>query len=155
MDNKKSNASRACRLKVATLLIDGGSTSQLNEAIELCESNGCEALTAKLTSFGAKNHFFSALLVALALGDPLLVQNKLGQYKDIDYSFAATRECDFITKLVTALENIDLEAFETACADFDRITPFDPWKIRLLLKAKEPLTAANEAAQGGGDVDLS
>lgn len=37
------------------------------------------------------------------------------------------------------------------CADFDRITPLDPWKTSMLLKAKQFIS---EAA-GDGEVDLS
>jgi alpha-soluble NSF attachment protein len=156
MDNKKSNSSQ-CRLKVASLLINIGSADALREAAEVFEAAGRDSLTAKLTSFSAKNHFFAALLVLMAMGDPVQVNNKMSAFKDADFSFNGTRECDFITKLVAAVEAYDIESFETACSDFDRITPLDPWKIKLLLLAKQPVIDANGGVATGadGEVDLS
>lgn len=39
---------------------------------------------------------------------------------------------------------MDGEAFATACADFDRITPLDPWKTSILLLAKNHITSADD-----------
>jgi len=155
MDNKKSNSSQ-CRLKVASLLIELGGIDSLREAAEVFEAAGKDALTAKLTSFSAKNHFFAALLVLLALGDPVQVNNKINLFKEYDFSFGGSRECDFISKLIAAVEAYDIEVFESVCADFDRITPLDPWKIKLLLQAKQPIIDANGGtSQADGDIDLS
>jgi alpha-soluble NSF attachment protein len=40
------------------------------------------------------------------------------------------------------MENFNAEEFSQACADFDRITPLDPWKSSVLLKIKRHLMAA-------------
>ena len=45
----------------------------------------------------------------------------------------------------------DGEGYATACAEFDRITPLDPWKTSVLLKAKKSI--AGEGG-GGGESDL-
>ncbi len=45
---------------------------------------------------------------------------------------------------------MNIELFGTACADFDRITPLDPWKTSMLIKAKKIITDA----VGEEEVDL-
>ena len=50
-----------------------------------------------------------------------------------------------------ASEEFSAEDFSQACSDYDRISPLDPSKTSLLLKAKKVIT--DQA--GDGDVDLS
>jgi alpha-soluble NSF attachment protein len=49
------------------------------------------------------------------------------------------------------MEAYDADNFAQSCADFDRITPLDPWKTSMLLKAKRFI---NEVA-GSDEPDLS
>lgn len=48
------------------------------------------------------------------------------------------------------MEENNKDDYSQACADFDRITPLDPWKTTILLKGLSHITAAT-----GEDVDLS
>lgn len=145
-DNKKSNAS-TCMLKVAQFAAEEGNAAR---AAGIYESNGKEGLSSRLGAFGAKAHLTMALLCYLALGDAVQVTNKLDEYKSLDVSFPASRECQFIEKLVQAGEDMNIEDFSEACADFDRITPLDALKTSLLLRAKEHIVDAS-----GGEVDLT
>ena len=52
-----------------------------------------------------------------------------------------------------ACEDTSLEAFAKACADFGLITPLDPWKTSMLLKAKKFI--ADMAGEDGDGVDLT
>jgi alpha-soluble NSF attachment protein len=175
-DNKKSNANQAL-LKAATFLSESGEASQIQEAAKIFEDIGKDSLSSRLGAFSAKNYFFQALVCYLALADPIQVSRKLEQYSSDDHTFPSSRECDLITKLNKvncrfrrifsylinifrqAVEAYDLETFEGACADFDRITPLDGWKINLLLRAKQPILDAmgteSGVGDGGDDVDLS
>lgn len=137
MDSKKSNANQ-CMVKVANLSSGSDSTAdQLIVAADIYEELGVESLQSNLGKYSAKGHFFSCNLCHLAAGDLVMVENKIAFSKDKDFSFASSRECEFLEKLVEASNNQDGEAFSTACADFDRITPLDPWKTSLLLKSKK------------------
>eukprot|EP00595_Chromulina_sp_UTEXLB2642_P002300 CAMPEP_0196765250 /NCGR_PEP_ID=MMETSP1095-20130614/7881_1 /TAXON_ID=96789 ORGANISM="Chromulina nebulosa, Strain UTEXLB2642" /NCGR_SAMPLE_ID=MMETSP1095 /ASSEMBLY_ACC=CAM_ASM_000446 /LENGTH=108 /DNA_ID=CAMNT_0042122979 /DNA_START=509 /DNA_END=835 /DNA_ORIENTATION=+ len=108
-------------------------------------------MESRLGSYSAKGYLFQSLLCLLAAGDSVAVNQKLDAYKDIDYSFGSSRECGFIEKLVSAIEAMDSETFATACAEFDRISPLDPWKTSVLLKAKRHIST-----DGGDDeVDLA
>lgn len=95
-DNKKSNGN-TCLLKVAQFSAEEGNYVK---AAQIYESNGREGLTSRLGAFGAKGHFFMALLCYLALGDSVQVTNKLNEYKSLDHSFPSSRECGFVEKLV-------------------------------------------------------
>jgi alpha-soluble NSF attachment protein len=49
------------------------------------------------------------------------------------------------------MEAYDGDAYSQACADFDRITPLDPWKTSMLLKAKKFISDV----AGSDEPDLS
>eukprot|EP01039_Chlorochromonas_danica_P004707 gene4707-5155_t len=145
-DNKKSNGS-TCMLKVAQFSAEGGDYAK---AAQIFDSNGKEGLASRLGAFGAKNNFLMALLCYLALGDTVQVTNKLNEYKNLDHSFPGSRESGFVEKLVEATDAMDAESFSDACSDFDRISPLDPLKTSLLLRAKQHIADAS-----GAEVDLS
>jgi alpha-soluble NSF attachment protein len=48
---------------------------------------------------------------------------------------------------------VSLEDFGDACADFDRITPLDPWKTSMLLKAKKFIS--DQVGGEDGELDFS
>jgi alpha-soluble NSF attachment protein len=91
----------------------------------------------------------------MASGDSVMVANRLEVAKNEDFSFNGSRECTMLEKLKEATDNNDAEAFATACADFDRITPLDPWKMSLLLKSKGFIIGEGGAGGDEDDVDLS
>lgn len=146
-DNKKSNAN-TCMIKVATFVSEKG---ELSKAGSIFESIGKESLNSRLGAFSAKGYFLQALLCYLALGDEIQVRSKIDEYKNLDYSFGSARECEFIANLVDSLAAYDSEGFSQHCADFDRITPLDPWKTSMLLKAKAHIAAVD----GSEEPDLS
>lgn len=146
MENKKQNANQ-CLLKIAVMAADKG---DFLRAGKIYEDSGKDSMGSKLGAYAAKGHFFNALLCFLAMGDCVQVTQKSDEYKNVDYSFGSSRECGFIEKILQAAENHSSEEFSDACAEFDRITPLDPWKTSLLLKAKKMM-----ADEEGGEIDLS
>lgn len=145
-DNKKQGASQ-CLLKIATL---ASGNDDFSRAATIFEQLGTESMSTTLGAYSAKGHFFSALLCYLASGDAVATRNKLERYKNIDHTFPQSRECQLITNLLEAVDNFNSEDFSSACADFNKITPLDPWKTSMLLKAKKYIVAAAEE-----DVDLT
>lgn len=95
-DGKKSNANQ-CLLKVATIAAEQG---DLMRAAGIYEDIGKESMSSRLGSYSAKGYFFQSLLCFLAMGDSVQVQQKLGQFKNTDFSFQGSRECDFIERLL-------------------------------------------------------
>jgi alpha-soluble NSF attachment protein len=144
-DNKKSVAQQ-CHLKIAAL---ASGKDDFIKAAEIFEQVGRESMESNLSKYSAKNYLFQALLCFLAAQDTVTAKNKKEDYKNIDYTFAGQRECTFVEKLLGVIEANDAEGFAQACADFDRITPLDPWKTSMLLKAKK-----NIAGGGSEESDL-
>jgi len=165
-DNKKSSAKDSL-VKVATLrsTMNGGEVAaepgqtpqqiefnNIQRAAEIFEQIGRESLESKLGSYSAKGYFFQALLCLLALGDNVAGENKLNEFKNADYTFPTSRECQLIDKLVEALNNSDEEGFSTACQEYDRISPLDPWKTTMLLKVKNQLSGGGSGGAEEGDL---
>lgn len=147
-DNKKSN-SMQCLQKVAGLAADMG---ELNRAADIFETLGKDALQSRLGQYSAKGHFFSCLLCHFALGDNVQVRVKVEAFKNADFTFGTSRECEFVEKLLQACDGNDTEAFSQHCADFDRITPLDPFKTTLLLKAKKFIIDVGGGEEGEPDL---
>jgi alpha-soluble NSF attachment protein len=95
LDKKQSN-SNTCMLKVAQYASENG---DLKKAAGIYESIGRESMSSRLGQYAAKGYFLQALLCYLAMGDAVQVNNKTEDYKNADYSFGASRECDFVQKL--------------------------------------------------------
>jgi alpha-soluble NSF attachment protein len=144
-DGKKSQA-QACRLKIANL----AATEEMYEkAGKIFGEMGVDCMDSNLGKYAAKGHFFNASLCMLAIGDLVAVTNKLESYKNADFSFGTSRECQFIEQLVSAVSENSSQAYAQACADFDRISPLDPMKTTVLMKGKAHIMEDSE------EVDLS
>lgn len=61
------------------------------------------------------------------------------RYISLDPSFATTREAKLLNALVEAVEGADVQAFATACRDYDQIMKLDNWKTGILLKIKKTI----------------
>ena len=145
-DNKKSNATQ-CLQKVATISSESGN---FLKAADIFQQIAQENMQSNLGKFSAKGYLFQSLLCVMATGDWVATHQRIDQSREIDYSFSSSRECDLISKLVKACEDNNSEEFSQSCADFDRISPLDPWKTSILLKAKKHITDMS-----GEEVDLS
>ena len=146
-DNKKSAAS-SCLLKVATL---ASTLGNYTEAADVFEQMGRESMESNLTKYSATGYLFKSILCHMAAGDNVAYKNKIEDFKGVDYSFPTSRECTFVEQLISAIETFDADAFSQACADFDRITPLDPWKTAVLLKIQK---VSGISAAGDGDADV-
>jgi alpha-soluble NSF attachment protein len=51
-----------------------------------------------------------------------------------------------------AVEGYDADAFAQACADYDRITPLDPWKTSMLVKVKRHIASSEVGADEDPDL---
>jgi alpha-soluble NSF attachment protein len=139
-DNKKQDKLKSL-LKIATLCSsgEGGEECDFHKAAEIFEGMGHEGMESKLGAYAAKGYFFQAALCLMASGDNVAAGKKLASFKQADFNFPSSRECLFVEQLLEAMENFNAEDFAQACADFDRITPLDPWKTSVLVKIKRHL----------------
>ena len=89
-----------------------------------------------LTRFSAKDCYFKAGLLFLANDDTIGADNAMAKYCSRDPSFETSREHKLIKDLLVAIRAEDTGAFENVLYSFNKITPLDRWKTKVLLKAK-------------------
>ena len=97
-----------------------------------------------LTRYSAKDCYFKACLLFLANDDTVGADNGLTKYSHKDPSFETSREAKLIRDLLGAIRAEDTGAFETVLFSFNKITPLDRWKTKVLLKAKGYITREHE-----------
>lgn len=101
-DNKKQNGNQ-CLIKVATIAAEAG---DLMRAANIYEDIGKDSMQSRLGAYSAKGYFFQSLLCHLALGDNVKVTQKLNDFKNLDFSFNGSRECDFVEKIHKVMKYI-------------------------------------------------
>ena len=153
LGENKTQIATKCLLKVATL---ASGHDDFAKAADIFESIGRASMETRSSAYSAKGYLLQCCLCHLALGDAVALRGKLDEFKSVDYSFPSSRECEFLEKLLTAFDGCNTEDFSQTCADFDRVSPLDPWKTTVLLKAKRHIDAATgEDPDGDDDVDMT
>ncbi|RHZ77388.1 hypothetical protein Glove_180g73 [Diversispora epigaea] len=92
-----------------------------------------------LLCFKVKDHVFWQCLCIMGLGDWVRLEKRLGEFVEQYPSFAESRECSFIHKLINAKHTFDASAFATCCKDYDQISKLTPVQTNILLQAKKEL----------------
>ena len=82
----------------------------------------------------------------------MAITNKLEEFKNADFSFGSSRECQFVEELVSAVSENSSQAYAQACADFDRISPLDPIKTHVLMKGKANIMEETDEVDLNGTV---
>jgi alpha-soluble NSF attachment protein len=124
-ENQTSSANQML-LKVAQL---SAQIEKYDSAMEIYENVAKASMDSNLLKFNAKNHLLNAGICALATKDLVLVQMKWGEYQDIDYTFADSREGKFLQAMIQAFETFNPDGFADAVYQFDTISKIEPWKI--------------------------
>lgn len=145
-DHGKSNLTK-CNLKVADYAAKDG---ELQEAIQIFESEGEKALSNNLLRYGAKEHFLKAGILHMVMGDTVTVNLACEKYFSLDPTFQDSREGKLLAGMAEAFTNTDADMFIEKLSDYDTVTPLDSWKTDFLVKVKESM-----APGGVGDTDLS
>lgn len=155
-----------CQLRVAEIAASECDPPEFARAASVFEEQGDGCLDNNLLKFNAKRHYMNALLCYLAQDDVVMVERKIGEYQNKDYTFGGSRECEFCQNLHQAATAGDEGAFTEHLNQYNTISPLDPFKIKLLLTVKRRLTAATSigdlgaaindvSLDGGGDAAAS
>lgn len=150
-DGKPSQA-QTCNLKIAGM---AATAEMYDRAAKIYGDIGISCMDSNLGKYAAKGHFFNAALCLLAIGDLVQIQNKLEEFKNADFSFGTSRECQFLEQLVEAVSENSSQAYAQACADYDRISPLDHQKTSILMKGKSHIMEESDEVDlnQGGDED--
>ena len=68
----------------------------------------------------------------------------LESYRDLDPTFASTRENQLLMDLSETVEQGDQEAFADKLFQFDQLSKLDKWKTTLLLRVKNSIEEKGE-----------
>jgi alpha-soluble NSF attachment protein len=138
--NSKGNKSLE---KVGFLSADLGN---YGDAAKIFEQLGYSSLESTLLKFGAKKHFLHAGFCFLAKGDVVAAQVGLGRYLAADPTLKDTREHKLYAELMSCYENLDVDNFTSALAEYDRVMSLDRWETSVLLRIKKAIEDASNAA---------
>jgi alpha-soluble NSF attachment protein len=86
--------------------------------------------------WSVKDYFLKAGICHLASQDLVATTRSLDMYRELDPSFAGTRENMLITDLVAAVREGDQELFADKLFQYDQLSKLDKWKTTLLLRVK-------------------
>lgn len=139
-DNAEALANKLY-LKVADLAALEG---DYQNAIQKLETVAKSSLNNNLMRWSVKDYFLKAGICHLAAGDQVATKRALEQYRELDGSFAQTREHMLLTDLVGAVEEGDQEGFTDKLFQFDQLSKLDKWKTTLLLRVKNAIEKEEE-----------
>jgi alpha-soluble NSF attachment protein len=148
-ENATSDSNK-CRLKIAEFSAE---LERYQKAMEIYEDIAKTAMENNLLKFSAKGYLLNAGICLLCYAGISEAKDKLEAFKEIDFNFAGSRECNLLEQLVDALDNNDEAAFATAVKDFDSLTRLDAWKTSLMLRIKRRIEARKAGAEAGADTE--
>lgn len=146
---ESTSAANKCFLKVAHIAADLGNYER---SIELFSEIGAKCADSSLLKYGAKDHFFKAVLCALVL-DHVRARQCVDKYANIHPAFKDSREYKLCNALIRSVESENSDEFTAHVAEFDRVSRMDPWLTSILLKIKKslpPPSNSSAAAFNGG-----
>ncbi|BDD60798.1 hypothetical protein MPDQ_002701 [Monascus purpureus] len=128
-------------LKVADLAALEG---DYYKAIQHYERIGRSSINNNLMKWSVKDYFLKAGICHLATKDLVATNRALESYRDIDPTFASTREHQLLIDLVQTVEQGDQEAFADRLFQYDQLSKLDKWKTTVLLRIKNNIEEAVE-----------
>ena len=142
---ESTSAANKCFLKVAHIAADLGNYER---SIELFSEIGAKCADSALLKYGAKDHFFKAVLCALVL-DHVRARQCVDKYANIHPAFKDSREFKLCNVLIKSVESENADEFTAHVAEFDRVSRMDPWLTSILLKIKKSLPPPTNSSIGG------
>ena len=76
--------------------------------------------------------------------DLVATTRALETYRDLDPTFASTREHQLLVDLAEAVEQGDQEAFADKLFQYDQLSKLDKWKTTILLRVKNGIEEKGE-----------
>jgi alpha-soluble NSF attachment protein len=113
-------------------------------AIGKFESVAKSSLNNNLMRWSVKDYLLKAGICHLAAGDQIATKRALENYRELDNSFAQTRENMLLMDLVQAVEDGEQDQFSEKLFQFDQLSKLDKWKTSLLLKVKNGIEKEEE-----------
>ena len=129
-------------LKVADLAALEG---DYYKAIEYFEKVATSSVSNNLMKWSVKDYFLKSGMCLLAVGDMVAMNRAMEKYRDMDQTFASTREHQLLVDLTEAVEAGDQEVFADKLFQYDQMSKLDKRKTTILLRVKNAIEEKGEA----------
>ena len=139
-DNAEALANKLY-LKVADLAALEG---DYQTSVAKYEAVAKSSLNNNLMKWSVKDYFLKAGICHLASGDLVATTRALETYRELDNSFASTRENMLLTDLAAGVGEGDQEQFADKLFQYDQLSKLDKWKTTLLLRVKNGIEEQGE-----------
>jgi len=136
---------RRCTEKVAELSVHK-TEPDFSKAADLYEEIAKTCLETRISRSAARKHFFKSAICVIAAGDAVLAREKSDLFLRLDPSLGTGREGKLMQTLVKALEDYDVVTFTQAVTDYNSISTFDPWHVKVLLAGKAHIDPEGSAS---------
>jgi alpha-soluble NSF attachment protein len=114
------------------------------KAISHFEKVATSSVSNNLMKWSVKDYFLKSGICLLAVGDMVATTRALEKYRDMDPSFASTREHQLLVDLAEAVEHGEQEAFADKLFQYDQMSKLDKWKTAILLRVKNAIEEKGE-----------
>jgi alpha-soluble NSF attachment protein len=133
------NATSSANTVLLKVALFSAQLEQYDKAIEIYEQVAANSIESTLLKWNVKEYYLCAGLCHMCTGEIHTAKRALERYMEMDVTFSATRECEFLQKTMFAYEEGDVDAFTAAIVDFDKVTTLNNWKTTILLRIKNAL----------------
>lgn len=141
------------KLEAAMLQV---SMKKHKEAADLFESVANEYVTTNLLKYSAKEHFMSAVMCWMAEGDVTTALKKREAFQMADAQFNGSPQDGFLGNCLDAMVASKPDDFATAVSEWESMSKLDPFRVKLLLAAKESIDIGGPDILGDNeDLDLT
>ncbi|KZF19869.1 vesicular-fusion protein Sec17 [Xylona heveae TC161] len=114
------------------------------KGIENFEKVAKTSVNNNLMKYSVKEYLLKAGICHLATNDMVGTGRAIEGYRELDQTFASTREHQLLVDLAEAVEQGDQEAFSDKLFQFDQLSKLDKWKTTLLLRVKNNIEEKGE-----------
>lgn len=122
------------------------SMKKYKQAADLFESVANEYVATNLLKYSAKEHYMSAVMCWMAEGDVTTALKKREAFQMADVQFNGSPQDTFLGNCLDAMVAAKPDDFATAVSEWESMSKLDPFRVKLLLAAKEAI------AIGGPDI---
>eukprot|EP01133_Synstelium_polycarpum_P014257 gene14257-16827_t len=128
-----------CLIKIAVF---SAQLEHYEKAIEIYNRCASASLDNNLTQLRSKEYILSACLCYLASDDSVSAERALQRYSNMLQSFSSSKEYSFISDVIQAIRDNNVDNFSNTVADYNSTNPLDTWRTTMLLRIKK--TIAND-----------
>ncbi len=127
-------------IEIARLYVE---LKKYDEAFKYYETIANECVKNTLLKFSCKEHYMKATLCGICLHGKNF-KEKYDEYVRDTPLFQNSMETALLDKIFEAIDNSDLDIFQEALSEYDKLKKFDDTQVQLLLNIKNNVVCEND-----------